>query len=314
MFAGVLLLAMASAVEGPPLPERLGAFVRGEIRDLAVTLNDRDIFGEYGFKTAHQADYTGSQGRRMGVEAFRFLDSEGAHAAFLYYRPAHAVSPMIWRIDAITGGGVTVMEYRNYMLRFHGALPSISSSLEEMLSKLPGLAPDTSPWDLEGRYVDKLSMRAILGPISLQRFPDRIPPSVAGFRSGAKGRIASFETPAGRVTAIAFKYPTEDVARERATALAQVPDAVVRVDRVCAAVVFGTLDSNVEDGPLSGYFCGGEGIVWDPHTMSDRGMSLGEGMSGVTFGGLIFGVVIATLRRLDRLRDPFPNRMIFLRL
>lgn len=91
---------------------------------------------------------------------------------------------MIWRIDAITGGGVTAMEYRNYMLRFHGALPSISSSLEEMLSKLPGLAPDTSPWDLEGRYVDKLSMRAILGPISLQRFADRIPPSVAAVPFG----------------------------------------------------------------------------------------------------------------------------------
>lgn len=221
---------------------------------------------------------------------------------------------MIWNIDAVTDAGVTAMEFRNYVLRFHGALPSISSWLEEMLSKLPGLAPNTSSWDLEGRYLDKSSMRAILGPVSLQMFTDRIPPSVAGFRLGANGRMASFETPAGRVTAIAFRYPTEGVARERATAFARLHDAVVRVDRTCAGVVFGPVDATTEDGPLSGYFCGPVEIDWGAGHLWDRGMSLGEGISGVVFGGLIFGAAIAGLRRYERIRDPFPERMIFLRL
>lgn len=314
MFAGALLLAVAMAAEGPPLPERLGAFQRGEIADLTVNTGDREVFREYGFKAAYRAEYMDSQGRRMTVEAFRFLDSEGAHAAFLYARPARGVSPMIWQVNAVTGGGVTVLEYRNYMLRFHGALPSISSSLGEMLAKLPALTADNSVWDLSGRYVDNLSMRAILGPVSLQRFAGRIPPSVAAFRLGANGRVASFETPAGRVTAVAFKYPTEDVAKERATALAQLPNAIVRVDRACVGVVFGQVDGQVEDGPLSGYFCGGEGIGWGPAYTWDGGMSLGESISGVTFGGLIFGAALAVWRRLERSRDPFPNRMIFLRL
>lgn len=313
MLAGALLLAMAVAADVTPLPERLGAFVRGEIGGLAVNPGDRDIFAEYGLKAAYHADYTDGQGRRMTVEAFRFLDPEGAHAAFLSARPAQGVSPMIWEIDAVPGDGVTVLEYRNYMLRFKGALPSISSSLAEMLVALPGLAADTSLWDLDGRYLDRSSIRSILGPVSLQRFANRVPPSVAGFRFGANGRMANFETPAGRVTAIAFKYPNEDVARERAIALTGLPNAVVRVDRACAAVVFGPVDSNIEDGPLSGHFCGGVEIGWDPATMP-HSMSLGEGMSGVTLCGLIFGAVIAVWRRLERIRDPFPDRMIFLRL
>jgi hypothetical protein len=314
MIAGAFLLAMAVAAEVPPLPERLGAFVRGEIGEMAASAGDRDIFREYGFKTAYRADYVDRLGRRMTVEAFRFLDAEGAHAAFLCARPAHGVSPMIWHIDAATAGGVTALEYRNYMLRFNGALPSISSSLEEMLAKLPGLAAGTSPWDLSGRYVDRLSMRAVLGPVSLQRFAGRIPPSVAGFRLGANGRMASFETPAGRVTAIAFKYPTEDVARERATALAELPNAVVRVDRACVGVVFGPVDPDLEDGPLSGYFCGGGVVDWEPAYVWDGDMSLSEGISGVFLGGLICGAAIAALRRFERNRDPFPDRMIFLRL
>lgn len=314
MFAGALLLALAVAVEGPPLPERFNSFVRGAIADVAVDAGDRAIFGEYGFKAAYRADYIDSLGKRMTVEAFRFLDTEGAHAAFLYGRPAHGVSPMIWNINAVTGDGVTVLEYRNYMVRFYGALPSISSSLEEMLARLPGLTADDSPWDLNGRYVDNLSMRAILGPASLQRFAARIPPSVAGFRFGANGRMASFETPAGRVAAVAFKYPTEGIARERAKAFAELPTVVVRVDGTCVGVVFGPVDPSIEDGPLSGSLCGGEGIDWASAHAWDGAISLTESISGVTFGGLIFGAAIAAWRRLERSRDPFPNRMIFLRL
>jgi hypothetical protein len=309
-----LVLALALAAEGPPLPERLGAFARGEVQALFLSVGDRAIFNEFGFKAAFRAEYVDHLGRRMVVEAFRFLEAEGAHAAYLCSRPANAVSPWIYQIDAVTGGGVTVLEYRNYMLRFHGALPSISSSLEEMLAKLPGLVAGSSPWDLSGRYVDHLSTRAILGPVSLRKFSSSIPPTAVGFHLGATGRVASFETPAGRITAVAFRYPSQAVAWERAKVLAQLPDVVVRVERACVGVIFGPVDLDMQDRPLSGHFCDPIEFDFNESAMWNGGVSLGESIGGTLFVGLILGSLIAARRQFSRNREPFPERMIFLRL
>ena len=131
------MLAMAIASERPSLPERLGFFVRGEVEHVELGSTDRELYREYGLKSAFRASYTDPQRRRMAVEAFRFSDAEGAHAAYLYSRPARGVSPMIWEIPAVTSGGVTVLEYRNYLLRFQGAVPSISTAMGEMLGTLP---------------------------------------------------------------------------------------------------------------------------------------------------------------------------------
>ena len=314
MFAAALLLAAAvGAPENPPLPQRLGAFGRGEIGVLRVAPGERALYDEYGFRAAYRADYMDGQGRRMTVESLRFLDSEGAHAAYLCSRPVGGVSPMIWNIDAVTGGGATVVEFHNYMLRFHGALPSISSHLEEMLAALPSLAADAAPWDVSGRYLDKLSTRAILGPVSLERFAPKIPPSVAGFRLGAKGRTARFETPAGAVTEVVFEYPTEDVAQNRAEAVEALPSATVRVEPTCASVIFEPVDPAVAKELQDEYFCGPVGVDWDPATMWDGPMTLGDGLS-LMLWGFVVGAVFAGTRQFAKAKDPFPNRMIFLQL
>jgi len=314
MFAGILLLALAAPPEGPPLPQRLGAFARGEVEELAIAPGDRELYNEYGWKAAYRAEYTDGQGKRMTVDAFRFFDAAGAHAAYLCSRPVGGVSPTIWETDAVTGGGVTVMEYRNYMLRFHGALPSISSEMAEMLAALPGLVGDRAPWDLGGRYLDQLSTRAILGPVSLQRFAGRISPSTAAFHLGAKGRMARFQTPAGAMTAVVFEYPTEAAAADRAKALGALPGAVVRVEGTCASVIFEPVDSTVAEELLRDSPCGPVAVTWDPDLVWDGPMTLGQGVGGVAFWGFVFGAVIAAVRRLERASDPFPNRMIFLRL
>jgi hypothetical protein len=224
---------------------------------------------------------------------------------------------MIWHIDAVTGGGVTVMEYRNYMLRFRAALPSISSEMEEMLAALPGLTADKAPQELDGRYRDKLSTRAILGPVSLQRFAPRIPPSVAGFRLGAKGRMARFETPAGAMTKVVFEYSTQETAADRAKALGALPGAVVRVDRTCAAIVFDPVDSTFTEELLGESFCGPVAtLAWDPNTSTrvwDGPMTLDEGIEMVLWG-FVVGALIAAVRRFGKTGDPFPDRMIFLKL
>jgi len=313
MVAVVLLLAVAVGPQGPPLPGRLGAFVRGEVVIAEVNAEDRELFNEFGWEGGYRADYSDDQERQMTVEAFRFANAEGAHAAYLYSRPPDGISPMIWAIDAVTGGGVTVMEYRNYMLRFHGALPSVSSRMAEMLSGLPGLAADSAPWDISGRFLDRSSTRAILGPVSLRRFAMQVPPSVAGFELGAKGRVAQFETPAGAMTEVVFEYPTEAVAKDQAKALGELQGAAVNVDRTCAGVIFEPVDPVVAEELLSDYFCGPVVGHFDPNTAWDGPMTLFQGL-GLVLWGFVVGAVIAGVRRLRRVSDPFPDRMIFLKL
>src|SRR5262249_49516590 len=133
-----------SVASNPPLPQRFGAFVRESVEALAIPAADRELYREYRCRATYRAVYANGNGERMTLDAFRFADAEGAHAAYLASRPAHGVSPLIWQVHAVVGGGITVMEYRNYMLRFHGALPGISSAMEEMLAALPELTADSA--------------------------------------------------------------------------------------------------------------------------------------------------------------------------
>jgi hypothetical protein len=309
-----LLLAVAAAVEGPPLPDRFERFVRGEIAPLSVPHADHELFREYRLRSAYQADYVEPEGRRMKVEAFRFDDSEGAHAAYLYSRPEHSASPMIWDIHAVTGAGVTVMEYRNYMLRFRSALPTVSSALEETLASLPGLTVEGKSWDLSGRFLDESSVRALLGPMSLRRFAGRIPSSIVGFRLGASGRIGRYETPAGPVTMVVFDYPTREIAEERAKALGALESAVARANGKRVGAVFESPDPIMTEELLSDTG-GGEVISWDPDSFAcGRPLTLDQSIAGLVFWGLIVASAVALNHRFNKSADPFPNRMIWLRL
>jgi hypothetical protein len=309
-----LLLAVAVAVEGPPLPDRLERFMRSEIVPLSLARADRELFGEYGLQSAYQAEYSEPEGRRMKVEAFRFTDREGAHAAYLSSRPAGGVSPWIYRIEAATARGVTVMEHRNFMLRFHAALPTVSSTLLESLDSLPGRTGDASPWDLEGRYLDRASMRALLGPVSLHRFAARIPPSIAGFRFGASGRVGLYQTPAGPVTQVVFEYPTQQIAEDRAKALSSVAGTVVRTNGKRVGLVFDAVDPIMTD-ELLGEMGGGQVTTWDPDSLCcDRPLTLDQSIVGLLFWGLIVAGAVVFDHRFNGRADPFPNRMIWLRL
>jgi hypothetical protein len=314
MLAASILLSIAVAQVASPLPERFGPFLRTEVGVARVAPAERALYAEYGFTAAWLGKYAGGRARRMTVEAYRFDDSEGAHAAYLSSRPAGGVSPMIWQIDAVTHHGMTVMRFRNYMLRFRGALPSISSTMGEMLTALPGLADDIVPSELNGRYLDALSTRAILGPVSLERFARRIPPSAAEFRLGARGRLGRFETPAGAMTEVTFEYPTEEIARDRTEALRALPGLSVRVDGTCVGLILDPMDAVVAEELLQDACSGGSSLVgWDPYVW-DGPLTLSGGLNGVVFAGLGAGAPVALMWRSQKRAEPFPNRLIFLRL
>ena len=304
-----LLVATAFGAEPLALPRQLGDFTFVEDRAAAVGQDDQELYAEYQFDTSISARYSDSHSRSMVVDAFRFKDALGAHAAFLASRPRHGVSPMIWHIEAVTGDGATMMEYHNYVLRFSGALPTVSSALEEMLAKLPGVNADEAPWDVTGRYLDPGSTRMLLGPISLARFENRIPPSIAAFRLGAKGRMGAFETPAGRMTEIVLEYPDEATASDRLAAIAGLPQAVARLDRTCVGVVLEPLDTITAQELLTNYFCGPITFAFNPNTLTDGPMTLGQGI-WVAIAGFILGAVVVIFRRVIKKQNKPPDRMI----
>lgn len=290
-----LLLATLAAAEPSGMPKKFGDFTLVEDRVVAGELGDKELMAEFRLRSSFSAKYADFHSRPMLVEAFQFADVAGAHAAFLASRPNNSVSPMIWHIEAATGGGVTVLEYHNYVLRFSGALPTVSSALEEMLAKLPGIIADEKPWDLSGRYMDFGSARMVLGPVSLARFGSRIPPSVVAFRLGATGRMAGFETPSGRMTVIVIEYPSEAVANERLAALAVLPRTVTRRDRMCVGVVLDPIDVIAAQELLADAFCGPIPFTFDPTTQWDGPLTLGEGLA-MALAGFVLGAVVALIR------------------
>ena len=113
-----LLIPSAFAAEPLQLPRQLGDFTFVEDRAAPVGQDNQELYTEYQLDTSISAKYSDSHSRSMVVDAFRFKDAWGAHAAYLASRPRHGVSPMIWHIEAVTGDGATMMEYHNYLLRF----------------------------------------------------------------------------------------------------------------------------------------------------------------------------------------------------
>jgi hypothetical protein len=248
----------------------------------------------------------------MDVEAFRFGDSEGGHAAFLWLRPTGAVRVLIpFEVKAVTSAGVTTTEFRNYVLRFHGAIPSVSSSMQEMLIKLPALDSTKPDHDEYGRYAYQSSERLLLGPVSLARFAGRIPPSVAAFRMGGKGRIARFETPGGAMDRIVFEYPSAAVAEERLAAFRSLPGASAEISGRRVGVIFDALATDDANELLQSLPA--DAVSWDPEFMIHRPMSLEGGIGMVFFGGLIGGLVALLAYRADR-NEGIPDRTTSLRI
>ena len=72
------------------------------------------------------------------------------------------------------------------------------------------------------------SERYLLGPVSLQRFEPRIPPSTAAFHLSAEGQLAKYQSPKGPITMVVFEYPTPNIAREQYQQFQSLPGAVAK--------------------------------------------------------------------------------------
>jgi hypothetical protein len=253
----------------------------------------------------------------MVVEVFRFGDSAGGHAAFLWLRPARAIESPLARSVATHANvrrGVTIAGWRNYVFRFRGAAPD-TRDFERLLNSLPEVDPRDPCPDKDGEYLDRLSQRGLLGPISLARFARRIPPSVAAFHLGVRGCSARFETPAGSMLRIVFEYPSAAAARGREAAFRALPGALVRVTGRKIGLIFDPADAQQAEALLRDITDdeSSEPMAVGWVNMCDGGTG-GSSMIGMVLTGYLLGGPFALLRCLLQWRDGIPDRTISLHL
>ena len=319
--AGLALTTLPASM----LPERLGAYTRGNVSEFRISAADNAVLLEYGLRRTERAEFANPVGRKFATEAFQFSDSEGGHAAYLWLRPQGAArSTLGGRTDrsggvwgetfAVVAGGMTVVGRKNYVFRFRGGAPE-ASELRDLLNSLKDVDPTEPSPDECCAYIVEGSERILLGPASLARLVPRIRPSTVGFHLGVKGRTARFEMPSGPIVLTVFEYRSADTALERASQFERIRGAFVRVEGRSVGVILDPSDRQDAEGLLRGIDRTPERttVGWDPRTDVDGPLTL-EGGIGAMLVGALLGLVFAVPRYLVRWHEGIPEVPLGLRI
>jgi hypothetical protein len=223
----LLLFAMAPVlVSAAIFPDHIGSFDRGVQKTL--TMPDRALLDEFGLAVTEQADYSFEK-KHFSATAWRFRDSTGALAFFEAHRPSGANAAPISKLAVTTSDG-SIFAYGNYVFQFTGAVPP-AADLAPVYAQLPQLEQSPLPSlisFLPSAGLIANSERYVLGPVSLERFEPRIPPSTAGFHLGAEGQLAKYKSPKGPLSLAIFYYITPNMARERLLEFQKIPGAMAK--------------------------------------------------------------------------------------
>src|SRR5712692_8844016 len=246
--AGLLLLC--GLAHGAIFPDDIGAFKKGPPR--AISVPDQALYREYGLDTLEQAEYT-SPDKRFTATTWRLRDSTGALALFEARRPPGATPSNLAKLSVRTSDGF-IFAYGNYVFQFTGTAFPESADLEQLYARLPRLEESPLPALMGFLPPDDLvpnSERYVVGPVSLERFEPRIPPSVAGFHLGSEAQIGKYKTKNGLLTLAIFDYPTPGLARERAEEFQKIPDALVKRTGSLVAVTVAPPDTDAAERVLA---------------------------------------------------------------
>lgn len=255
MSAGRAVLGLTLLIGGLPAwagiwPDQLGGCAKGGSKPTALA--DRALWDEYGLLQAEQAEYAGCA-NRFQVEVYRFKDSTGAMAAFQWHRPADGRASKLAPLSVETANGALLV-YHNYLLRFTrwkpaaNDLPPLLGALRDVnQSPLPTLQ-DYLP---AGNLVPG-SERYVLGPVGLEKFESRVPPSVAAFHLGAEVCVAQYRTKSEPLKIAIFSYPTPQIARQRLAAFEKLPGAMAKRSGPLVTAILSPSDPDEAERLLAG--------------------------------------------------------------
>ena len=224
-------LALAAFLVAPAsaaiFPDQIGAYRKTAPKTISVP--DRALFDEYGLEATEAADYSAPDKKSFSAVGWHLHDSTGAMALFDYRRPPGAQAAHFAPLAVKTSDGI-IFAYGNYVFQFTGSYPD-PLTLEPFYKQLTKLENSPLPalpsyFPTQGAVAN--SQRYILGPVSLQRFEPRIPPSAAAFHLGTEGEIVTYQSAQGPIPVVLFSYPTPSMARQQATEMQKLPGAVVK--------------------------------------------------------------------------------------
>jgi hypothetical protein len=238
-------LLVATLGWGAILPETIGPYQRTVVSQ--PDLSDQAVWSEYGLQASESAAYENGASRFTAV-AYQLRDSTGALAAFDWQRPANstaspAASPAVETSDEL------LLVHGSYLLSFKGYKPTaadidrLTATLKNVdttsLPALPGFLPLTNLVPNSERY--------ITGPVSMQRFEPRIPPSVAAFHLGTEGVLGTFRGAKGDMTLAIFNFPTPQIAMQKIAEFEKLPGAVVKRSGPLVAVTLSPPDADAAE-------------------------------------------------------------------
>jgi hypothetical protein len=245
------LVALLAAVPAHAAlwPDQIGTFTKTSFKP--VTVPDFTVWDEYGFDEAEQAEYASGE-QHFTATAFRFQDSTGALAAFQWRRPADAQPSELAELAGETPESV-VLAFGNYLFRFEGHKPTVAelAPLFDFLPRLEQSSLPVLPAYLPTENLVSNSERFVIGPVSLEKFEPRIPPSVAAFHYGAEAQLGKFRTGAGEMKIAIFSYPTPQIARERLAEFQKLPGALAKRSGPLVAVILSPVDADEAERILS---------------------------------------------------------------
>jgi hypothetical protein len=210
------------------------------------------MWGEYGLLQAEQAEYADCA-NRFQVEAYRFKDSTGAMAAFEWQRPVDGRPSKLAPLSVETASGALLV-YHNYLLRFTRWKPA-ANDLPPFLEALRDVSQAPLPTLQDHLPAGNLvpgSERYVLGPVGLEKFESRVPPSVAAFHLGAEVCVAQYRTRSGPLKIAIFSYPTPQIARQRLAEFEKLPGAMAKRAGPLVTVILSPSDPDEAERLLSG--------------------------------------------------------------
>ena len=180
-----------------------------------VTPEDAMVWSEYGLKEAERATYDDGK-VKFTATGWRLNDSTAAMAVFQWQRPT-GWKPSKLTDLALENGQNAYFTFGNYVILLEGHIPD-EEKRQILFVQLPRL--ERAPLPVLSTYLpnDGLtpnSERFVLGPVSLEKFEPRVPPSIAAFHLGAEAQMGRYNAPGSNVTMAIFSYPTPAIAKKQ---------------------------------------------------------------------------------------------------
>jgi hypothetical protein len=216
-------------VPSPLLPSALAGWsatapVRTGIDPAAADAGNASILKEYGLKNFASADYSRG-GRKLAIQAMRFVDATGAYGAFTFYRKADMRPEDLGRAAAVDGhevvfwSGTTLVDATSDHMgsEERTALKALAAALPQNAG--PEGVPPSLPRYLPVESLEGSTVRYSIGPEAYVKAGGVLPVEVVDFSRDAEAITAPYRSRDGNGTLTILEYPTPQMAADREKAV-----------------------------------------------------------------------------------------------